>query len=116
MNSSSDELDKVLRGKRIKNIRENELHLNKTQLASKIGISGQFLGLVEDGRGNLVYKSLKKLMEISGHSSDYILFGLDDTIITNTKELLKDFSDVQISEGVELIKQLALYMKNTKEE
>ena len=38
----------------------DELHLNKTQLANKIGISSQFLGLVEDGKGNLVYKSIKK--------------------------------------------------------
>ena len=36
------------RGKRIKDIREKELVLNKTDLARQIGISSQFLGLVED--------------------------------------------------------------------
>ena len=63
MNRSTNEVDlekleQIERGKRIKNIRENELHMNKTQLAKEIGVSGQFLGLVEDGKGNLVYKSI----------------------------------------------------------
>ena len=66
--------EQILRGKRIKYIRENELHMNKTQLAKEIGVSSQFLGLVEEGRGNLVYRSIKKLRDISGHSADYILF------------------------------------------
>ena len=46
----SDKQEQIERGKRIKYIREEELHLNKTQLAKKIGISSQFLGLVEDGK------------------------------------------------------------------
>lgn len=47
------------RGLRIKNIRENELKMNKTQLAREMGISSQFLSLIEEGKGNLTYKSLK---------------------------------------------------------
>ena len=49
-----DKQEQIERGKRIKNIRENELHLNKSQLARKIGVSSKFLELVEDGKGNLV--------------------------------------------------------------
>ena len=45
--------EQLIRGKRIKNIRENELRLNKSDLARKIGVSSQFLGLVEEGKGNL---------------------------------------------------------------
>ena len=48
MNTSdlnSEKQEQILRGKRIKDIRENELHMNKTQLAKEIGISSQFLGL-----------------------------------------------------------------------
>ena len=41
-----EKLEQIERGKRIKNIRENELHMNKTQLAKEIGVSSQFLGLV----------------------------------------------------------------------
>ena len=40
--------EQQIRGKRIKEIREKELRLNKTDLAKQIGISSQFLGLVEE--------------------------------------------------------------------
>ena len=52
LDNNIEKQEQILRGKRIKNIRENELRLNKTDLAKQIGISSQFLGLVEDGKGN----------------------------------------------------------------
>ena len=61
-----ERLEQEKRGLRIKNIRENELKMNKTQLAKEIGVSSQFLGLVEEGKGNLAYNSLKRLRNISG--------------------------------------------------
>jgi len=99
------------RGQRIKFIREQELHLSKTDLAAKIGTSSQFLGLVEDGKGNLVYYSIKKLREISGHSSDYILFGVDDDSIGKTKQLLEKYSDAQISDALTVIEKLSKFIK-----
>lgn len=107
-----EKLEQIERGKRIKEIRENELKMKKTQLAEMIGVSGQFLGLVEEGKGNLVYKSIKKLKDISGHSSDYILYGLDDNIIKETRKILEKYSDKQIIEAVETIKDIALLIKN----
>ncbi len=100
------------RGKRIRNIRENELHMNKTQLAKEIGVSGQFLGLVEEGKGNLVYKSLKKLRNLSGHSADYILYGLDDKIIQKTQKYLENYSEAQIINAIEMIKEINLFIKS----
>ncbi len=114
-NSSDNNLEKIeqeKRGERIKNIRENELHMNKTQLAKAIGISSQFLGLVEDGKGNLVYKSLKKLIDISGHSADYILYGLDDNNINKAKELLQDYTEEEIIESLNFIKHFILLIRN----
>lgn len=108
----SDKQEQIERGKRIKYIREEELHLNKTQLAKKIGISSQFLGLVEDGKGNLVYKSIKKLREISGHSADYILFGLDDNIIKETSKYLEQYSESEIINAIELLKNITFLIKN----
>lgn len=99
------------RGQRIKYIRERELQLSKTDLAEKIGTSSQFLGLVEEGKGNLVYYSLKKLREASGHSADYILFGVDDNSINQTKELLKNYSEEEISGAFEIIEKLSLFIK-----
>lgn len=112
MNDSKEDIkDKIARGKRIKAIRENELHMNKTQLASLLGISGQFLGLVESGRGNLIYPYLKKLIEISGHSADYILFGLDDTVITETKKLLQNFTHKEVVDSIELVKTISHFIQ-----
>ena len=113
MNTSDlEKEEQILRGKRIKYIRENELHMNKTQLAKEIGISSQFLGLVEEGRGNLVYRSIRKLRDLSGHSADYILYGLDDTIINKTKELLSTYSDKEIETAMNIIKDISIFIKN----
>ena len=84
--------------------------MNKTQLAKKIGVSSQFLGLVEEGKGNLVYKSLKKLRNLSGHSSDYILFGLDDSVISETKKYLKKYSSQELINYIDIIKSLTLFI------
>ena len=107
-----EKLEQIERGKRIKNIRENELHMNKTQLAKEIGVSSQFLGLVENGKGNLVYKSLKKLRNLSGHSSDYILFGIDDNAISRTKKILAQYSETEIIEVMKLLNNIAIFIKN----
>ena len=107
-----EKLEQIERGKRIKNIRENELHMNKTQLAREIGVSSQFLGLVENGKGNLVYKSLKSLRNLSGHSSDYILFGIDDNSISETRKVLEQYSETEISEAIKLLNNIAIFIKN----
>ena len=113
MNTSDlEKEEQILRGKRIKYIRENELNMNKTQLAKEIGISSQFLGLVEEGRGNLMYRSIRKLRDLSGHSADYILYGLDDTIITKTKYLLNTYSNKEIETAMNIIKDIAIFIKN----
>jgi predicted transcriptional regulator len=104
--------EQIERGKRIKDIRENQLHITKTELAKQIGISSQFLGLVEDGKGNLVYSSLKKLRDLTGLSSDYILFGIDDKILDNTKILLENYNDKELSDALKIIHSIALFIKN----
>ena len=111
---STEKQEQIARGKRIKDIRENELKLNKSDLAKKIGISSQFLGLVEDGRGNLMYRSIKRLRELSGHSSDYIIFGLDDTILDKTKQYMEYFSEDEIKYGINILKDLSYLLMNKK--
>lgn len=103
------------RGERIKYIREKELNMKKTQLGREIGISGQFLGLVEEGKGNLTYKSVRKLRDLSGHSSDYILFGLDDNIIDETRKCLEEYSEDEIIDALNIIKHIAIFMKKSKD-
>ena len=110
-NCNLDNIDQIKRGHRIKSIRENELKMNKSQLAREIGISSQFLGLIEDGKGNLVYKSLKKLMLLSNHSSDYILFGLDDNIISEARILLEKYTKEEIYNCLEILKDIVKLIK-----
>ena len=103
--------EKILRGKRIENIRENELALRKTDLAPKLGISSQFLGLVEKGKANLNYNSLKLLRDLSNHSADFILYGLDDSILVETKKYLDAFTERELMEALETIKVLSTYLR-----
>jgi len=116
MKNKEDEIEKLEkkeRGERIKNIRENELKMKKTEFGRALGISGQFVGLVEAGKGNLVYKSIKRLKELSGHSADYILFGLDDNIMKETRKGLEKYSEEEIIQAINVIKEIALFLKKT---
>ena len=111
---NKEKIEQKERGLRIKKIREKELKMKKTELGKEIGVSGQFLGLVEEGKGNLVYRSIKKLKDLSGHSSDYILYGLDDELIQETRECLQKYTDQEIIQAVDAIKDIALFIKNKK--
>ena len=100
-------------GERIRKIR-NELKLTKEALARKLGVTGQFLGVVECGRSAISYDKLKKLCEISGYSADYILFGKDANIVSETKKILENYSEEQIIEACEIIKKMAIVIKDEK--
>ncbi len=97
-------------GIRIRNIRE-DMNLSKDEFAKKIGISGQFLGMVEKGKNCLSIEKLKNLCDFTKLSADYILFGKETNLTCNTKEILKDFSNEQIENGCEILKKLAFFIK-----
>ena len=63
-------------GLRIKNIRLN-MNMTKQKMADLLGISGQYLGMIERGEGTLSVDKLKILCDMTGLSADYILFGKD---------------------------------------
>ena len=101
-------------GERIRNIR-NDMKLSKDALAKQIGITGQFLGVVENGKSDISYDKLKKLCEISGYSADYILFGKNPDIISETKKIIEQFTDEQIEDACEVIKKMVILMKNSED-
>lgn len=98
-------------GKRIKEIREN-MNLTKESFAKLLGISGQYLGIVERGKSYLSIEKLKKLCDLTGLSADYILFGKDSSKENTTKEILSEFTDEQLEIGCDTLKKLALFIKN----
>ena len=102
-------------GERIRKIR-NELKMSKGALARELGVTGQFLGVVENGRSTMSYDKLKRLCEISGYSADYILFGKDANMVKNTKLKLEEYSDEQIQNACQIIQKLAIFMKKKSDD
>lgn len=98
-------------GNRIKEIREN-MNMTKESFAKQLGISGQYLGMIERGKSCISIEKLKKLCEITNLSSDYILFGKDCNVTDNMKKVLLQFNEDQIQTGCDTLKKLALFIKN----
>lgn len=101
-------------GLRIKKLRE-ERHLTKEAFAKKLGISGQYLGIIERGQNCLSVEKLKKLCDFTNQSSDYILFGKEYTFDSSVKDTLSDLSDEDIKTCCEALEKLALVMKRNKD-
>ena len=97
-------------GKRIKITRES-MKMTKEEFAKAIGISGQYLGIVERGDSCLSVEKLKLLCDFTNLSADYILFGKDNNLINTTREDLSKYTDEQIITGCEVLKELALFIK-----
>lgn len=100
-------------GLRVKKIREN-MHMTKEEFAKLLGISGQFLGLVEHGKNYLSIENLKKLCEITNFSADYLLFGKNTNLIDETQKVLSDFSEKEIESGCYTLQKLAILLKDLK--
>lgn len=98
-------------GKRIQKLRE-DMNITKEAFAKEIGISGQYLGLVEHGKNYLSIEKLKLLCDFTNTSADYILFGKDQNILNNTKNVLSEFSNEQLTIACETLKDLAIFIKS----
>lgn len=66
--------DTIYIGERIRKIRE-ELNMNREKFSEMLDISDVFLGQIERGERSLSIKTLSKIVNFTGFSSDYILFG-----------------------------------------
>ena len=84
-NSNVNKEENILIGERIREIREG-MDLTQNKFSEMIDISEVFLGQIERGERSLSLKTLKKIISCTGSSADYILFGIDDDIIKDTKK------------------------------
>ena len=102
---------KIEMGKRIKSVRET-MGMTKESFAKEIGISAQYLGLLEKGKNTLSIDKLKTLCDYTGLTSDYILFG-DETssIISETKKILSKYDEKEIIVGCRMLKNIGLFIK-----
>ena len=71
-------------GERIREIREG-LNMNREKFSEMIDISSVFLGQIERGERSLSVKTLSKIVNFTGASTDYILFGNNKTNTTIDK-------------------------------
>ena len=71
-------------GERIREIREN-LNMNREKFSEMVDISSVFLGQIERGERSLSIRTLTKIVNFTGASTDYILFGNDKTNTTINK-------------------------------
>lgn len=87
-------------GERIREIRKN-LNMNREKFSEMIDISSVFLGQIERGERSLSIKTLSKIVKFTGASTDYILFGNNNTntIIDKINHILNQCSE----EGLNLI-------------
>lgn len=101
-------------GKRIAEIRNN-MGLNKEQFAKLIGISGQYLGTVENGINGLSLGKLITLCEKTNTSADYILFGRRNFTEEDSKNIFDGINKDQITPAFEILQNIALFIKQQEE-
>lgn len=98
-------------GKRIQTIREN-MNMTKEGLGRILGISGQYLGMIEHGKSSLSIEKLKILCDLTNFLADYILFGKETNIVDHTKTMLSELTDEQLQIGCKTLKNLCLFIKS----
>lgn len=98
-------------GLRVKNIHLN-MNMTKQKMADLLGISGQYLGMIERGKGTLSVDKLKILCDMTGLSADYILFGKNFNSTLNLSKKLSGYSDEEIKLGCATLENLALFLKH----
>lgn len=94
-------------GKRITEIRKG-LNMNKEQFAKLIGISGQYLGTVENGVNGLSVDKLMALCEKTNTSADYLLFGKPNIDDDEIKKVFEKIDRAQIAPAFEVLKSIAI--------
>lgn len=89
-----------------------KMNMTKQKMADLLGISGQYLGMIERGEGTLSVDKLKILCDMTGLSADYILFGKDFNSTLNLSKKLSGYSDEEIKLGCATLENLALFLKH----
>jgi len=97
-------------GERVKKIRKDR-NLSKTQFGKILGVSGQYVGMVERGTQNLSVDLIVKICHDTGVSADYILFGvIDPAQDPATTAALHGLSHEQIQIALDIIKKVAQFV------
>lgn len=99
------DLRKII-GKRVQEIRENIMHMTKTDFAKLIGMKNQYLGTVENGTKGLTLEKAIEICNKTGVSADYLLLGINNPIKTQIHELLEEYNKEEIDKSLEILGNL----------
>ena len=103
-------------GERIRNIREN-LHMSREKFSEMIDISDVFLGQLERGERSLSTKTLIKIVDYTGVTADFILFGNleNNSIISKINRVLKKCPDDVLNYIYDLIHSTFYFIKKSND-
>jgi len=90
-------------GKRVMELR-TERKLSQAEFGKMIGVSGQFVGKIERGINNISIQIIVKICDVTGVSSDYLLFGIIEP--GHITEALNGLSKEQIKIVFEIIRRI----------
>ena len=101
-------------GERIRTIRKS-LHMSREIFSEMIDISDVFLGQLERGERSLSTKTLIKLVNFTGYSSDFILFGDESSnnTISKINRILNKCSDDTLDYFYSLMNNSFRFLKNS---
>jgi len=98
-------------GNRIKEIRENKMHMSKHQFAQLIGMQDQYLGAVENGQKGLTVEKVIETCNKTNLSADYILRGITPSTEESLRKILSTYSIQEINKSFEILKNLSILLK-----
>lgn len=109
-------LNNIEVGERIRKIRE-DLHMNREIFSEMIDISDVFLGQLERGERSLSTKTLVKIVNFTGFSSDFILFGNEtpNTVISKINRILNKRSDDFLDYIYKFIRNTSYFLKKSND-
>ena len=107
--------DSIIIGERVRKIRE-DLKMNRERFSEMIDISDVFLGQIERGERSLSTKTLVKIVKFTGVSSDFILFGNEEsnTTLSEINRILNKCSEDLLNYIYDLIHTTFNYAKKLK--
>lgn len=104
--------DNIQIGERVRKIRE-DLHMSREKFSEMIDVSDVFLGQLERGERSLSTKTLVKIVNFTGISSDFILFGdnTSNNIISKINRILNNCSIDLLDYIYKLIRDTFYFIK-----
>ena len=105
----------IVIGERIRKIREY-MKMSREKFSEMIDISDVFLGQIERGERSLSTKTLTKIVNFTGFSADFILFGdvSSNNTISKINRILNKCSDDVVDYFYNLIHETFYFIKNLK--